>query len=100
MVAIELGVSFGSDRRRLSVGNRREGQVPIRARRQSVHHATLCIAAYGFLIAERSAFPPRAETAPAAPFVIPKAKFLLELLIIALDPPSQFGDVAIRSIGC
>jgi SRSO17 transposase len=26
------------------------------------HHATLCIAAYGFLIAERSAFPPSADT--------------------------------------
>ena len=25
------------------------------------HHATLCIAAYGFLIAERSRFPPSAE---------------------------------------
>ena len=33
------------------------------------------------------------ETAPAAPFVIAKAKLLLELLIIALDPPAQFGDV-------
>jgi SRSO17 transposase len=25
------------------------------------HHATLCIAAYGFLIAERAAIPPSAE---------------------------------------
>src|ERR1700746_3177084 len=33
------------------------------------------------------------ETAPAAPFVIAKAKLLLELLTIALDPPAQFGDV-------
>jgi SRSO17 transposase len=27
------------------------------------HHATLCIAAYGFLVAERAAFPPSARTA-------------------------------------
>jgi SRSO17 transposase len=33
------------------------------------HHATLCIAAYGFLIMERTAFPPSAET--QAPFVTP-----------------------------
>ena len=31
------------------------------------HHATLCIAAYGFLIAERAAIPPSAE--PSAPFL-------------------------------
>jgi SRSO17 transposase len=29
------------------------------------HHATLCIAAYGFLIAERGAFPPSGPTAPS-----------------------------------
>jgi len=28
------------------------------------HHATLCIAAYGFLVAERSAFPPSAAHNP------------------------------------
>jgi hypothetical protein len=33
------------------------------------------------------------EAAPPAPFVIAKAKLLLELLIIALDPPAQFCDV-------
>ena len=33
------------------------------------------------------------EAAPPAPFVITKAKLLLELLIIALDPPPQFCDV-------
>jgi SRSO17 transposase len=31
------------------------------------HHATLCIAAYGFLITERAALPPSAE--PGAPFL-------------------------------
>ena len=31
------------------------------------HHATLCVAAYGFLIAERAAIPPSAE--PNAPFL-------------------------------
>jgi len=29
------------------------------------HHATLCIAAYGFLVAERAAFPPSGPPAPA-----------------------------------
>src|SRR5690349_14516914 len=33
------------------------------------------------------------EAAPAAPLIITKAKFLLELLIIALDAPPQFCDV-------
>src|SRR3981189_1490003 len=33
------------------------------------------------------------EAAPPAPFVIAKARFLLELLIIALDPPPQFGQI-------
>ncbi|PZW39302.1 DDE family transposase [Humitalea rosea] len=31
------------------------------------HHATLCIAAYGFLVAERAAIPPSAE--PKAPLI-------------------------------
>jgi SRSO17 transposase len=31
------------------------------------HHASLCIAAYGFLVAERAAFPPSAE--PGAPLI-------------------------------
>jgi SRSO17 transposase len=33
------------------------------------HHATLCIAAYGFLISERAVFSPSAE--PQAPFGTP-----------------------------
>ena len=33
------------------------------------------------------------EAAPAAPFIITKAEFLLELLIIALDPPAQLGRI-------
>src|ERR1700731_2167608 len=33
------------------------------------------------------------EAAPPAPFIIAKAEFLLELLIIALDPPSQLGQI-------
>lgn len=39
------------------------------------HHATLCIAAYGFLIAERSAFPPSGEqrTTPVKTAELPKA---------------------------
>src|SRR4029453_7209724 len=33
------------------------------------------------------------EPAPAASFVMPEPDFLLELLIVALDWPAQFGDV-------
>jgi hypothetical protein len=33
------------------------------------------------------------EAAPPAPFIITKAELLFELLIIALDPPSQFCQV-------
>ena len=33
------------------------------------------------------------ETAPPAPFIIAEAEFLLELLVVALDPPSQLGEV-------
>ncbi len=33
------------------------------------------------------------EAAPPAPFIITKAEFLFELLIIALDPPPQFCQV-------
>src|SRR5438309_12106675 len=37
------------------------------------------------------------ETAPPAPFIIAKAEFLLELLIIALDPPPQLVRSTRRS---
>src|SRR5471032_1642403 len=33
------------------------------------------------------------ESAPSAPFEVAKPEFLLELLIVALDAPAQFGDV-------
>ena len=33
------------------------------------------------------------EAAPPAPFIIAKPEFLLQLLIIALDPPSQLCDI-------
>ena len=33
------------------------------------------------------------EAAPPAPFIITKPEFLLEFLIIALDPPAQFGQI-------
>src|SRR5580692_11133495 len=33
------------------------------------------------------------KAAPPAPFIITEAEFLLELLIIALDPPSQLCQV-------
>ena len=46
------------------------GQYEGRGWRGFHHHATLCIAAYGFLIAERGAFPPSAGNRPA-PVKIP-----------------------------
>ena len=33
------------------------------------------------------------EAAPPAPFIITKAEFLLQLLVVALDPPSQLGEI-------
>jgi hypothetical protein len=33
------------------------------------------------------------ETAPAASLVVSKAQFLFQLLIIALDPPAQLGQI-------
>ena len=33
------------------------------------------------------------EAAPPAPFVIAKAEFLLEFLVVALDPPAQFRQI-------
>src|SRR3954469_8494711 len=33
------------------------------------------------------------EAAPAPSFVVPEAQFLFQLLIIALDPPAQFGQI-------
>jgi len=33
------------------------------------------------------------ESAPSAPFKVPKPDLLLELLIIALDAPAQLGGV-------
>src|SRR3954449_5987085 len=33
------------------------------------------------------------EAAPAASLVVSQAQFLFELLIIALDPPAQFGQI-------
>jgi hypothetical protein len=33
------------------------------------------------------------QAAPAASLVVPEAKFLLELLIVPLDPPAQLGPI-------
>ena len=33
------------------------------------------------------------EAAPAASLVVPQAEFLFQLLVIALDPPAQFGQI-------
>ena len=33
------------------------------------------------------------KATPAAPLVIGKAQFLLEFLIVALDPPAQFRQI-------
>ena len=35
------------------------------------HHATMCIAAYGFLISERGAFPPSKRSLPTSPGNLP-----------------------------
>src|SRR4051794_4748134 len=32
------------------------------------------------------------ETAPAPPLIVPEPEFLLELLVVALDPPAQLGQ--------
>jgi hypothetical protein len=33
------------------------------------------------------------ETSPTSPFVVTQPQFLLEFLVVALDPPAQFGGV-------
>jgi len=33
------------------------------------------------------------EAAPTASLVVPEAQFLFQLLVIALDPPAQFGQI-------
>ena len=33
------------------------------------------------------------QPSPSAPFVMTQPHFLLELLVIALDPPSEFGPI-------
>src|SRR6202048_222220 len=33
------------------------------------------------------------EAAPPAPFIVPKPDLLLELLIVPLDAPAQFGEI-------
>src|SRR4051794_14280583 len=33
------------------------------------------------------------KAAPAASLVVPEAEFLFQLLVIALDPPAQFGQI-------
>jgi hypothetical protein len=33
------------------------------------------------------------EAAPAAALIMPKADFLLEVLIVALDAPAQLGEI-------
>jgi len=33
------------------------------------------------------------EAAPTAPLVVPEAEFLLQFLVVALDPPAQLGAV-------
>src|SRR5262249_47489152 len=39
------------------------------------------------------------EAAPPAPFVMPEPDLLLEFLIVALDAPTQFGDVDQITVG-
>ena len=56
------------------------------------HHATLCIAAYGFLIAERAAIPPSPPRSAALrqTFVLPEGYQPRGAAIAAPTPRSQF----------
>jgi hypothetical protein len=85
--------AFGADRRRLGVGNRRELQIPRRAKCKAVLRGKG--AAFGDQEAVGGDTECRVvvEAAPPTPFVIAKAELLLEFLIIALDPPPQFRQI-------
>jgi hypothetical protein len=37
------------------------------------------------------------KAVPAATFIVPKAEFLFEVLVITLDPPAQFGEIDQRT---
>jgi hypothetical protein len=86
-------VSFGSDRRRLWVGNPREGQIPRRAWRKSVLRGKGAAFGDQEAVGGDTKCGVVVEAAPPAPFVVTKAKLLFEFLIIALDPPAQLCDV-------
>jgi len=52
------------------------------------HHASLCIAAYGFLVAERCLFPPRSESSPQPP----PLRFRLPTLPSGFKPRGAAGQ--------
>jgi hypothetical protein len=86
-------VPFGSDRRRLWVGNRREWQIPRAARGNVVLKGDG--ASFGDLkaVCGNTECGMVVEAAPPAPLIITKAEFLLQRLIIALDPPSPLCEI-------
>ena len=77
-------VSFGSDRRRLLVGNPGEGQIPTKARRKSVLRGEGRRVRRSRNRKRRYRVSRDGESRATRAFVIAKAKLLLELLIIAL----------------
>ena len=85
---------FGTQGRSLSVGNRRVAQVAGTAGRNEIlrggnrlpfgDEESVCRDAQRGMVV---------KTTPSAPLEMAEPDLLLELLIIALDAPAQFGDV-------
>src|SRR5580693_4009566 len=86
-------VRFGSDRQRLWVGNPREWQIPRAARRNVVLRGDGASFGAQKAVGGNTEGGMVVEAAPPAPFIITKPELLLQLLIIALDPPSQLCDI-------
>ena len=86
-------MAFGSDRRRLGVGNPRELQIARTSWRK------LVLRGEGAALGDQKAVRGDTErgivvkSAPPAYFITAEAECLLELLMITLDPPAQFGQV-------
>src|SRR5258705_5990147 len=86
-------VAFGSDRRRLWVGNPGEWQIARAAGRKVVLRGNGAPFGDQEAVGGDAECGVMVEAAPPAPFIITKAEFLLELLIIALDPPPQLCQI-------
>ena len=87
-------MALGSDRRRLRVGNRREWQIARAAQRKVVLRGGRAPrSAIRKPVSGDTECRMMVEAAPPASVIIAKAEFLLELLIIALDPPPQLCQI-------